>query len=464
MVDAPIRFVMRVASSLVAAARRHPAHGGFVLMLFGVAGCAADTGDFAATRVDASFAAATGHHLPGEAAAGDGLPPGVDLADGVDADEAVAIALWRSPEFAAVLADLGVRRAQLAEAGLLRNPLLSVLFPIGPKQLEFTLTWPLDSLLQRGDRVAAARADCEQAAAALLRSGLDLVRDVRIAWIDRDLARYRLASAQRACELADVLQRAAVRRLEAGDLGSLDADVAALAAHACRRECDDRCAAAVAAEERLWTLLAWDGPRPPLCARPRAEPALDAPVADVQRCTSLALAARPDARAAECVLDAASARAQLAAHEWLAVSAIVDANGEGKQGFEIGPGVAVSLPLLHRGDRVDSSVAAVEAAATRAIAVRRRIVAEVEASAMLVVQAQRRAQHDRDEIVPSWVRAEERTGRRVAAGDEPPTAVAVVAQARLLAELELADAVAAWRRARVELERAVGCRLPPPEP
>src|SRR5262245_65803771 len=64
------------------------------------------------------------------------LPPNVVVDDGLTSDEAVAIALWNSPSFQATLADLGVARADVVEAGLLRNPVLSLLFPVGQKQLE----------------------------------------------------------------------------------------------------------------------------------------------------------------------------------------------------------------------------------------------------------------------------------------------------------------------------------------
>ncbi len=85
------------------------------------------------------------------------MPPEARIEDGLTSQEAVAIALWNSPSFLATLADLGIARADLVEAGLLRNPVFSLLFPWGPKQLESTLQFPFDALWQRPRRVAAAR-------------------------------------------------------------------------------------------------------------------------------------------------------------------------------------------------------------------------------------------------------------------------------------------------------------------
>ncbi|KAB2840724.1 hypothetical protein F9K50_05280, partial [bacterium] len=65
------------------------------------------------------------------------VPPGVHPEDGIDEDEAVAWALWNNAAFQEAIATLGYQRADLVQAGLLPNPVFSVLFPLGPKQLEF---------------------------------------------------------------------------------------------------------------------------------------------------------------------------------------------------------------------------------------------------------------------------------------------------------------------------------------
>jgi cobalt-zinc-cadmium efflux system outer membrane protein len=59
--------------------------------------------------------------------------------DDLTQDEAVAVALWNNPDFQVQLANLGFARADLLEAGLLQNSVLSLLLPVGPKQLEATL-------------------------------------------------------------------------------------------------------------------------------------------------------------------------------------------------------------------------------------------------------------------------------------------------------------------------------------
>ncbi len=112
-------------------------------------------------------------------ATGISLPSGVDLDDGVTQEEAVAIALWNDPQFQVQLTDLGFARADLLEAGLLRNPVLSLLLPIGAKQLEATLRWPVEILWERPRRVAVAKIAIERVAAGLEQAGLDLVANVK---------------------------------------------------------------------------------------------------------------------------------------------------------------------------------------------------------------------------------------------------------------------------------------------
>jgi cobalt-zinc-cadmium efflux system outer membrane protein len=140
----------------------------------------------ASTGVDARIEAS---------AAPPGLPPSVDVMDGISSDEAVAVALWNNAAFHVTVSQLGFARADLVEAGLLANPVLSLLFPVGPKQLEATLRWPIEFLWERPKRIAAAQLSLDVAASSLVQAGLDLALSVRVAHADLALAldRQRLA-------------------------------------------------------------------------------------------------------------------------------------------------------------------------------------------------------------------------------------------------------------------------------
>ena len=152
-----------------------------------------------------------------------GIPPGVSLADGLTADEAVALALWNNATFQVSVSELGFARADLLDAGLLTNPVLSLLLPLGPKQFEATLRWPVEVLWERPRRIASARRAADVTAQRLVQSGLDLVLAVRTAYADLRLAteRQRLTG-----DRAAVLGRTETlmaARVVAGDIAAIDA-------------------------------------------------------------------------------------------------------------------------------------------------------------------------------------------------------------------------------------------------
>ena len=98
-------------------------------------------------------------------------PPGATLEDGLSIDEAVAIALWNNADFQVALSTLGIARADLIEAGLLRNPVLSLLFPWGPKQLEFTATFAIEHCGSVRSASRTRRLNAEATAEQLVASG-----------------------------------------------------------------------------------------------------------------------------------------------------------------------------------------------------------------------------------------------------------------------------------------------------
>ena len=61
-----------------------------------------------------------------------------------------------------------------------------------------------------------------------------------------------------------------------------------------------------------------------------------------------ALAARPDVRAAELGVEAAGARLGWEQSRTMSLTAVLDANGRGTEGYEMGPGIDVPIPLFNR--------------------------------------------------------------------------------------------------------------------
>jgi len=412
-------------------------------------------------RADLSrdLAARTGRTLRADATTRAALPPGVNLADGLTEDETVALALWNNRAFQADLATLGIARADLIEAGMIRNPILTLLLPLGPKQLEFTASLPLEALWQRPRRVAAAERELERVGQSLVGSGLDVVRDAKLAYAEalRTRRRERLAVDARA--VRGRLAGIAEGRLRAGDISPAEAGVAradaALAEVEAGRATNDR----LLAWDRLTVITGSDEPLPAgLELAAAAEPRWQGEPGPL---VAQALAARPDLRAAELAVEVAGARAGWERSRIVnQVAALADANGSGKEGFEIGPGLQIELPFFYQNQGArQRAQAELARAAWQYAAVRQRVVLEVRAAHREYTLARDGLALVRARVLPELAAALDRTEKAFAAGDIAHLFVLETSRQLIDARAREADLEAALRRAAAELDRSVGRKI-----
>ncbi len=384
------------------------------------------------------------------------VPPGVTLDDGVTPDEAVGVALWNNADFQAALASLGLVRADLVEAGLIRNPILSLLFPAGPKQLEWTVSWPVDTLWQRPKRIAQARLNADAAAEMLVAYGLRLIADVRLAMIDAVIAERRLALAGDQARLAETLARLAESRLRAGDISAFETRLARLDAarlEAVRLTHQGTRDLAVLRVRSLMGLA----PESASIILADTLPGADAPCGSLPELIRTSLGARPDVRAAELRIESAGARAGLERTRVLALTAALDANAQGREGFEAGPGVVAELPVfgLNQGGRARAS-AEVEEASRRYLAVRAAVSAEVAGAVLALRDAEGVARALGDDWTGTSRTAREQAEHLFEAGEISLVTLLEVRQRLIETEHLHLDAAGGLARARVRLEQAVG--------
>jgi cobalt-zinc-cadmium efflux system outer membrane protein len=387
------------------------------------------------------------------------LPPGVSLEGGLSEDKAAAIALWNNAAFQENLSKLGFARADLAQAGQLSNPSLSMLFPWGPKQLEFAATFPLEAVWLRPRRVKIARLDTERVAEGLVQSGLDLVRDVRVTFSDLELARDRARLAGDAIQLRERIAAITEGRFRGGEASELESS--AVQTEVIRARDDARRAehdASIAAQ-RLLALTGLSGVTNVTVLPRHASELPSVPLAQLEQ---QALVARPDLRAAEIAMEAAGKRAGLAKAEIFALSGIIDANAQGKKGFEIGPGVQLPIPILNQNQGGRARAAAeLDRAAWACAGVRQRIVAEVREAHVKYTQAAEALETWTRELLPALEDLVRRSEKAYELGELSPLAVQENARQLLAARLRHAELRADLRRARAELERSVGTRRVP---
>ena len=482
------------------------------------AGCASHqvtTADDVAANLHARTAAAarvTG--VVAVAGADADLPVGVGLDDGVTADEAVALALWNNAAFQASVSQLGFARADLLDAGMLANPVFSLLFPWGPKQFEATVRWPAEVLWERPRRVAAASLSANAAAERLVQNGLDLVASVRVAHADFAFAVDRERVMGEAATLLARIDTLTKSRFAAGDIGELEARAATVDAARARQDAERAAHDITIARERLRQLVGLSsaatlnvspsaaaatsssastpaptatpasasaqapatGPAPapvltsistPTSTPTQAPPSAMAACGEPGALLREALAARPDLRAAELTIEAATARLGWERSRVLTLTAVLDANGEGRSGFEAGPGVDFSLPIFNRnqGGRARAH-AELRRAAAAYVALQQQVALELREASAQLDQARQSSEAWKTTITAPLEANLAAAERSFALGDTSYLFVLENSRRLTDARLRARELDADQARAHARLERALGrsCSQPSQEP
>ena len=423
-----------------------------------LAGCATASRDRA--WLDAALRERLGHATRGgEHAEPRAWPDGADPSDGVDEDEAVAIALWRSPAYRAELTRLDAARATLDEASRPANPQLTLMGPLGPITAIATLLAPLESLWQLPQRTEAASRELESVAEALVMSGLDLARDVLLAHAELGLAVERERLRAELAEASVEVARIGDARERLGDSSALESSVARADALVAA----DAHLAAIAdveiARARLAALLALDAAE---------ASALDArfvrtPVPDglgTAELVEIARACRPDVRAAELAVSAAASRAGWERGRVLAIALQVDGQWADAIGPALRIGGRIELAIFSANEggigRADAEVAR---ASARLELTARTVVLDVTLAASRARRASRSLETFRADEVAALEEAVRVARQGYASGDETYLPVLDALRRSAEARLREAELRAESRRARAELERALGARL-----
>ncbi len=383
----------------------------------------------------------------------------VDWSDGLSEEEAMVIGLWNHPGYQELLADLGIAQADVIQAAQLQNPQVTTMLPLGPKQWEFALQLPVDMLWLQPIRVAAAELESHRVAERLVQDGLNVIRDARVAYIDWQLAMEQLRVAEEGAELRGEIARIAEARLAAGDISTLDVAPIRLDARTAAGEAVRAAHAVELASERLRYALGLQLSDQqlrlaPLTALPPAiSLELDQLVID-------AVTTRPDLRAVQLAVGAAQQRAELARRSIWNLNAILpDINARGSKGFEAGPGLQFTVPLLHQnqGEQLQSAAEA-ERLSRQFVNLRAMAAQEVRQAHIQLQQAA----DDLDlwhEVIPQAESAV--AAARNAMREDAVSLLVVLETVRQLmdAQRRECDADAQFRRAVAELERSVGHRV-----
>jgi len=386
------------------------------------------------------------------------LPAGIVISDGLSEDEAVATALWNNAQFQVDLVQLGFARADLIEAGLLRNPVLSLLFPWGPKQLEAYVHLPIDFLWQRPKRVVSAKLNAEMVADDLIHHGLDLVRRVRIAYAELVMTGEQYVIMEEEALLSKEIALIASERLKFGDISGLEEAAFRLESGRAQEAALRFAQNAQQAEYNLKMLLGIDLEGIELkLTDTRSEIGTDE---DISVLLKGAFAARPDLRAAEIALEAAGHRIGWERSKVLNFTAILDANGEGKEGFEMGPGLQIELPLLNmNSSNIARAKAELDFAAKNYLEVKQRIAGEVLESHSSCLTTREALRILEDEVLPAAQAAAAKAGESFELGEVSYLDLLEFKRQLMDARLQRSRAEAAFWQAGINLEFSTGFTL-----
>lgn len=390
------------------------------------------------------------------------------LAQELTADEAVQVALLNSPELQTVLENLGIAQADLVQAGLLANPVISasIRFP-GRPQIPWGVSVEQDfiGLLFLPLRKSVAQASFEQARAQVIDAVLRRAAETRAAY-------YRLQGAQQLAEMRRTVVDAAEanldasRRLrEAGNTRELDfANDQGLLAQA-RVDLATAEAEAAEAREDLAVLMGAWGDH---LATWRVGARLPDPPADVVPAEGLEAAAvrqRQDLAAARNGLVAAARQlgfanyAALLSGSTLGVDAVRDPDVK----TTIGPSIRATLPIFDQGQ---AAVARVQAQFRQAragyLALAIQVRGQIRKAHYRMTAAQQRAMYYRDFVIPLRHRILEETQLQYNGMFVGVFVLLQAKQEEINAGAHYVEALRDYWVARAELEQALGGRLPVP--
>jgi len=386
------------------------------------------------------------------------LPPEARLDDGLSQSEAIGIALWNNANFNADLATIGMARADLVEAGLLPNPVLSLLFPRTSTVREGTLSIPI-TLMRRPSRIAAAEYDLEEVANNLIQSGLGLVRDVRIAYSDYGQAQTRFLLATESLAVINEIATISERQFQAGQTSRLEStrtQTDRLRAIALQQEAVRDLAVT---ESRLLGLLGLTEPVT-LISMDQDEQS-EATMPMLESLLEIAMASRPDLRAAEIAVESAAESADWERQAIYEFVALLDyGQVRGQSGADTGPGFEFALPLFDRnqGGR-QRAEARIEEAAFRYLAAQQRVSLQVGESYAIYLAALEATNAWQSGVVPELETTVEQTQQAFDLGSVSQFTVLLARQQLLEARMSEAAALSELSRASATLAYAVGQRI-----
>ncbi len=383
----------------------------------------------------------------------------------VPVDSAIQIGLLRNKRLQASFEDLGIAQADLVQAGLFGNPVISAGQGFarggGPSVLSASIVLPFIDFLQRPLRTRVAEQVFAAERARMGAAVLTLAADIRMAYIEAQAATQMLELRRNVAEALDASAIAAQAIHGAGNLSDLElAQQRALAAEA-RLElfrADGAQRVARADLERLMGVAGGGG-----WALPPRLPQPPDSLASATALTAIARARRLDLTAARADAEAAARQARLTRAFALLPDGTIGPTYEREpDGSFVGGAVSVAIPLLDRGQsRVARSRALFRQASARHDALVVEMGAEVRQLSATLDAARAREAQLRLVVLPLRREVVTESQKFVNAMAQSVFTLLLAKQAEIDAGQAYVDALRDYWVTRAQLERAVGGSFAP---
>ena len=385
------------------------------------------------------------------------LPAGVILEDGLDEAEAVATGLANNSLFQAALAQLGMAGGDSVQANLIANPQVLMFFPSGAKEGQTTIYAPIESYFLRPARVKVANREYRRIGDQLVQNGLNVARDIRLAYVELALVTEQSRLATEAVEIRQSIADLTRARFNDGDISELEtiaSKVDALNAKAINGVQKQNISIS---QSRLASLIGI--PTLDTQLEPTMLDSISAPDLDEQQLIETAMACRPDYHAARWSVAAASERSKLSRWLFWRADSVVDVR-DGTDYAWTGAGLRFDLPIFNRNQggilRADWEL---NAAMHTRDAIRDQIYQDVRVAYRQLNQAQANLKILESEVLPNLSEAVGIAEKSFADGGTDYLLVLQTTTQYLDARARILDQRAALRRAIAELERSVGRSL-----
>lgn len=389
---------------------------------------------------------------------GDPVDASLVSADTLSLDAAIRRSVETSPELQAALARVRAAQAEADIAGLLPNPILSLVFRFpeggGGPDIEAGLAADLLAILQRPRRASAAGNRLEAEAASALSTALDVVSETQELYAHVQALDELVPLLGKRLGVFQQLREVAQARLELGegtrhDVSTLDTERLELEVEVSRRRQELRLAR-IALARRIgapsgaatWELEPW-----------RATPDV---VTEEPPWIATALRSRPELLAIEWEIRARGDDAALS--QWGALEGTsVGVDTEREEDWSVGPAVSGPLPIFDTGSPRARRARALEAEVRhRLTGMQRRVVEEVRTSLAALTGSQENLGRVVGVLIPMQElrRAEIEEAYRI--GHVDVTALLVAEQALQATQAQRVELEREVANALLRLQRAVG--------